>query len=80
MKEPVGLGTNRDAKMTWPNGSRVKTKEEPVWCPECGKVLPWKHKHQPTLRARVCNWLIYQVVKKIETAVEDFRDTPRGKR
>lgn len=22
------------------------------WCPDCGKMLPWKHDRQPTRRAR----------------------------
>jgi len=48
-----------------------------VWCPECGRMLPWKHKTNPTLRARVANTIV-RVLTRLTERIESWRD--RGAR
>lgn len=33
----------------------ISTENDPIWCTECGRLLPWKHAYAPTWRARVAN-------------------------
>jgi len=44
-----------------------------IWCPECGRMLPWKHKYKPTLRARIANRMV-RVLTRISDRVERWRD------
>jgi hypothetical protein len=51
--------------------------DDPVWCPDCGGMRPWKHKYQPTWRARVARAIV-RTLGKITERVEQWRDAERG--
>lgn len=54
-------------------GARVNADDDLIWCTECGRMLPWKHKRKPTLRARVANALV-RVLTDLSTRIESWRD------
>jgi hypothetical protein len=50
--------------------------DDTIWCPECGRTMPWKHKPAPTWRARVANTLrpvLQRAIDRLDRFVEAVR-------
>lgn len=47
--------------------------DELMWCEDCGRLVPYRHPHRPTARARVASVLLRGLLRA-RVVVERFRD------
>ena len=54
-------------------GFSISRNDEPTWCPDCGRMMPWKHSCWPTLKARIANRAL-RFLSRVEDLVRNWRD------